>query len=129
MRDFLLHGRRESSVFASSVLAFGVAAAQNLNASNSIWEDLDGDNHELYLASKKLLTGEQTSYWQHQNWGRNVEKELHEDCFHIRYPMSSEDFDALVQLLGDEVVPNFATGMSSLRYDEAPVYPEMMVAT
>ena len=38
--------------------------------------------------------------------------------------MSLEDFDALVQLLGDEVVPNFA--MSSRRCDKA-MYPQIMV--
>jgi hypothetical protein len=41
------------------------------------------------------------------------------------YRMSLEDFDALVQLLGDDVVPNFT--MSGRRCDAA-IYPEMAVA-
>jgi hypothetical protein len=88
---------------------------------------LDGDI-ELFLAITELLTGERISYWQHErlDWNQHVEKLLHENPFHIGYHMSLEDFDALVQLLGDEVVPNFAMS-PSLRCDKA-IYPEMMVA-
>jgi hypothetical protein len=65
--------------------------------------------------------------WQHErlDWDLHVEKLIHENRFHIRYRMSFEDFDALVQLLGDDVVPNFT--MSGLRCDAA-IYPEMVVA-
>jgi hypothetical protein len=89
------------------------------------WEDLDG-YIEGFLVIEELLTSERTSYWQHErlDWDQHVEKVLHENGFHIRYRMSLEDFDALAQLLGDEVVPNFA--MSSRRCDKA-MYPQIMV--
>jgi hypothetical protein len=48
------------------------------------WEELDGDI-ELFLAIAELLTGEQTSYWQHErlDWNRHVEKLLRENHFRI----------------------------------------------
>jgi hypothetical protein len=63
-----------------------------------------------FLVIEELLTSERTSSWQHErlDWDRHVEKLLHEHGVHTLYRMSLEDFDALVQLLGDEVVPNFA---------------------
>jgi hypothetical protein len=74
---------------------------------NDGWEDLDGDC-ELFLAIEELLTGERKSYWEQErlDWDLHVQKLLHEDRFHIRYHMPLVDFEALVKLLGDEIVPN-----------------------
>jgi hypothetical protein len=92
------------------------------------WEDLDGDIKGFQVI-EELLNIERTSYcWQHEriDWDRHVERLLHSNRFHIRYRMPLEDFDALVQLLGDEVVPNFA--MSRSRRCDKAIYPQMMVA-
>jgi hypothetical protein len=105
MSDFLANDWwRESSVFASLALPFGVSA-KNSCASDSTWEHLDGNN-ETFLALEKLLTGQRASYWQHErlDWGEHVQKLLHENRFHIRYHMPLEDFDTLVKIFGDEVV-------------------------
>jgi hypothetical protein len=90
-------------------------------------EDLDGDL-ELFLPIEQLLTGKRKSYWEHGerlDWDRHVQKLLHKNRFHIRYRMPLEDFEALVELLGDEIVPNVV--QSKRRCDE-PIYPRMIVA-
>jgi hypothetical protein len=56
MSNFLPHDWWESSVFASSALPFGVAAAQDSYASNNIWEDLD-DGIEQATDNTKGLIG------------------------------------------------------------------------
>jgi hypothetical protein len=74
MSDFLPHHNWwDSSVLASSTIQFGVAAAQDSYASDSIWEDLDG-NFKLFEAIEELLTGEQISFWPHIgfDWGQHV---------------------------------------------------------
>jgi hypothetical protein len=85
---------------------------------------LDGDL-ELFLVVQELLTGKRKSYWEHESldWDRHVEKLVHEDCFHIRYHMPLDDFEALVELLGDVIVPNIV--QSNTRCDE-PIYPKMV---
>jgi hypothetical protein len=87
---------------------------------------LDGDIG-LFLAIKELLPSEQTNHWQHErlDWDWHVQKLLHENCFHIQYGVSLEDFDALVKLFGDDVVLNHA--IPSCRCEQA-MYPEMAVA-
>jgi hypothetical protein len=55
----------------------------------------------------------------------HVQKLLHKDRFHIRYRMPLDDFEALVELLGDAIVPNV---VQSNRRCEEPIYPEMVVA-
>jgi hypothetical protein len=96
----------ETSAFGSPALPFCFSSPQD-SYSNDGWEDLDGDL-ELFLAIEQLLTGERKSYWEHErlDWDRHVQKLLHEDRFHIRYHMPLEDFEALVELLGDGIVPN-----------------------
>ena len=85
---------------------FGFSAPQD-SYLNDGWEDLDGDL-ELFLAVEELLTGKRKSYWEHErlDWDRHVQKLLHEHHFHIRYRMPLEDFDALVELLADVIVPD-----------------------
>jgi hypothetical protein len=118
MSDWLLpRNWWETSAFGGSTLPFG---------DDDGWEDLDGDL-ELFLTIEELLTGQRKSFWEHRrlDWERHVQKLLHEDRFHIRYRMPLEDFEALVELLGDSVVPNVA---QSKRRCQEPMYPKMIVA-
>jgi hypothetical protein len=121
MSDFLADDWWELSVFACSAGPFGSSSIPN----DLIWENVDGDI-ETFIALEELLTDVRVQAWQHErlDWDLHVKKLLHENRFHIRYRMALEDFDALVLLLGDEVVPNVA--MSRRRSAEA-IYPEMVV--
>jgi hypothetical protein len=67
-------------------------------------------------------------YWEHErlDWDRYVEKQVHEDRFHIRYCMPLDDFEALVELLGDAIVPNIV--QSNNRRCDEPIYPKMVAA-
>jgi hypothetical protein len=122
MSDFLADDWWESSVFACSAGPFGASSSI---PNDLIWENVDGDI-ETFIALEELLTDVRVQAWQHErlDWDLHVKKLLHENRFHIRYRMALEDFDALVLLLGDEVVPNVS--MSRRRSAEA-IYPEMVV--
>jgi hypothetical protein len=118
MSDWLLpRNWWETSAFGGSTLPFG---------DDDGWEDLDGDL-EMFLAIEELLTGQRKTFWVHQrlDWERHIQKLLHEDRFHIRYRMPLEDFEALVELLGDAVVQNV---VQSKRRCQEPLYPRMIVA-
>ena len=90
-------------------------------ATNDGWEDLDGDL-ELFLAIEEFLSGDRKTCWEHDrlDWDVHVQKLLHEDRFHTRYRMPLEDFDALVELLGDAIVPN---NLQSKRRCGKPISP------
>ena len=93
MSDLLTNNWRETGAFEVSL------------ATNDGWEDLDGDL-ELFLAIQEILTGNRKSHWEHErlDWDRHAQKLPHEDCFHIRHRVPLEDFNALVELLGDAIV-------------------------
>jgi hypothetical protein len=87
---------------------------------------LDGDL-EMFLVIEELLTGKRKSYWEHErlDWDRHVQKLLHKDHFHTRYCMPLEEFNALVELLGDVIgVPNV---VQSERRCVEPIYPKMIL--
>ena len=89
-------------------------------------EDLDGDL-EMFIAIDEFLTGERKSAWDHERlvWDRHVQKLLHEERFHVRYRMPLKDFEALVELLGDDIVPDIR---QAKRRNVEPIYPEMVAA-
>jgi hypothetical protein len=113
-----------SGVFGSLTLPYGFSAPIDAHA-NKRWDSLDG-NLQLFLPTEELLSGERKAYWKRKrlDWELYVKKLVHKDCFHIRYSMPLEDFEALVDLLGDGVVPNVV--MSKRRCGE-PIYPKMVV--
>jgi hypothetical protein len=96
------------SAFGSSTLPFGFSAPQD-SYLNDGWEDLDGDL-ERFLVLEELLAGKRKSYWDHErlDWDQHVQKLLHkdEDRFHTIYHMPLKDFNALVELLADVIVPD-----------------------
>lgn len=117
MSDLLRGNWWERSAFGSSTVT----------CANDGWEDLDGDL-ELFLAIEELLTGERRkSCWEHErlDWDLHVKKLLHEDRFHIRYRMPLEDFEALLELLGDAIGTNMR--QSARRCDKA-ISPEIVLA-
>jgi hypothetical protein len=126
MSNLLLHNNNwwETSAFGSSTLPFGFSAPQD-SYLNDKWEDFDGDL-EMFLVIEELLTGKSKSYWEHEwlDWERHVQKLLHKDCFYTRYRMPLEDFNALVELLGDAIVPNV---VQSKRRCMEPIYPQMIL--
>ena len=87
---------------------------------------MDGDL-EMFIAIDEFLTGKRKSAWDHERlvWDRYVQKLLHEEHFHIRHRMPLKDFDAFVELLGDEIAPNIR---QAKRRNEEPIYPEMVAA-
>jgi hypothetical protein len=85
MSDVLPNDWWETDAFvAGSTLPFGVAAAKDSHASDSTWEDLDGDI-KLFLALQDLLAGERSGCWQHKrlDWDARVKKLSHENRLHI----------------------------------------------
>jgi hypothetical protein len=84
---------------------------------NDGWEDLDGEI-EFFFGIEELLTGQcRKSFWEHErlDWDQHVPKLLHEDHFHIRFHMPLEDFEALVELLRNEIAPNFFNPTEDVR--------------
>jgi 1,6-anhydro-N-acetylmuramate kinase len=59
------------------------------------------------------------------DWGLHGQKLLHEDRFHIPYHMPLEDFEVLVELLRNDIAPNFR--QSNRRCKES-IYTKMIVA-
>jgi hypothetical protein len=114
-----------SGVFGSSTLLYGFSAPKDAYANNG-WDSLDEDL-QLFLAIEELLTGERKAYWKHErlDWNLHVEKVLQEDRFHIRYHMPLEDFEALVDLMGDAIVTDI---VQSNRRCKEPIYPKMVEA-
>ena len=47
---------------------------------------------------------------------------IHKERFHFRYRMPFENFDAIVELLGDAIVPDV---LQAKRRNVEPIYPEM----
>jgi hypothetical protein len=87
---------------------------------------LDGDL-QLILAIEELLTGKRKTFCKHErlDWDLHVEKMLHIDRFNIIYCMPLEDFEALLDLLGDAIVTDV---VQSNRKCKEPIYPKMVAA-
>jgi hypothetical protein len=92
------------------------------------WEDFDGDIEVFSIADDRPASEHTCGNMKGRlDWDcHDVTKLLDENHFHIRYQMSLEDFDAVVQLLGDDVVPNCT--MSGHCRCDAVICPEMAVA-
>ena len=107
-------------MFGSLTLPYGLSAPIDASANDGWRDSLDGEDLQLFLAIEELLTGERKAYWKHErlDWDLHVKKLQHEDRFHIRYRMPPlEDFEALVDLLGDAIVPNIIVYAGQLVVD------------